>query len=527
MPKHTLMAHQVEGVKHLDRVQGVGALLWDPGCGKTGATAAWLDRLADRIGEVRVLVVAPLTAADTWVLQPRDFMDSPLKARLMEGRTADILAKLPKAKQWAGVPNAKVSSDHGGTRAKQVSGNRVTILSLSAGAVSSWCCNAAQKARMLRAVRAYAPHVIVVDESHIIKAHDSNVSKAMYLLAPLAKHRIILTGTVSSHSPLDVYGQWRFMAPWTFSSQAREPFTKNPLRMTTADWRSIQPWSWEAFQNRYSLPGGYKGAGARKYDPVMLQDLHDRVAERAHAVKKEDALDLPPVNDVEVHVKLGAVEEKTYRQMRDELAAEIASGEIVEAPNVLAKLMKLRQITGGFLRDTEAEETHVIGASKRRAVKDVVETQLANEQRIVVFAYFTSECQMLADMLRKKGVTVEVITGATPKPERRAIRERFGDVSGNPQRTILVAQARTMSISVNELVTAQHAVFASLSERATDWIQSRGRLDRIGQKGAKVTFWTCYVPGSIDEVILNNHETSGNLEQELLAHIQSTAGQAL
>ena len=78
MPKHTLMAHQVEGVKHLDRVQGVGALLWDPGCGKTGATAAWLDRLADRIGEVRVLVVAPLTAADTWVLQPRDFMDFPL-----------------------------------------------------------------------------------------------------------------------------------------------------------------------------------------------------------------------------------------------------------------------------------------------------------------------------------------------------------------------------------------------------------------------------------------------------------------
>lgn len=65
MPKHTLMAHQREGVEFLDQMEGVGALLWSPGVGKTGTTLAYLDLLASRQGDVRVLVLAPLTAVDT------------------------------------------------------------------------------------------------------------------------------------------------------------------------------------------------------------------------------------------------------------------------------------------------------------------------------------------------------------------------------------------------------------------------------------------------------------------------------
>lgn len=53
MAEHTLMAHQNEGVAFLESVDGIGALLWEPGVGKTGATLAWIDRLAARQQEVR------------------------------------------------------------------------------------------------------------------------------------------------------------------------------------------------------------------------------------------------------------------------------------------------------------------------------------------------------------------------------------------------------------------------------------------------------------------------------------------
>lgn len=521
MARHKLMQHQREGVKFLDSVDGIGALLWDPGVGKTGATLTWIDVLAHRKGEVRVLVVAPLTAVDTWVLQPPSFMRSTVKARMLNGTVVQMLAKIKASKDWTKVPKTPVMVDHAPV---PVSGNRVTILGMSAGAVSSFCDKRAKTVQMLRAVRAYKPDVIVLDESHIAKSATANISKAMYQIGQLAPHRIILTGTVNPLNPLDCYGQWRFLAPWTFSDQYNEPWTNDPLNMTRMQAASIRPWPFGRFKARYTTPGGYKGKGVKDF--INQPDLRARITERSHVVRKEDALDLPPTQDLDVHVILSPREQQAYNEMRDDLAAQMADGSLLEAPNALAKIMKLRQITAGFVRDTDADITHVIGDSKRKAQIEIATTQLAGEDRLVVGGYFKTECGLLVkgikDAEAKDGrpdTVVEVVTGQTKSADRLAIRRRFGDVSGNPQRTILVAQVRTMSLSVNELVTSANSVNGSVSERRVDWQQFRDRLDRKGQT-RPVTFWNCYVPGSIDEVMLDNHKSRGNLEKVLLDHIR-------
>lgn len=519
MPKFKLMKHQVEGVNFLHSVDGIGALLWDPGVGKTGATLAWIDSLAQDLGEVRVLVVSPLAATDTWVLQPPMFMDSAVKARMLEGSTVDILGKIRKSVDWTKVPAAKIQANHPGTTKRALSGCKVTILSMSAGAVSSFCTERPRTVQMLRAVREYKPHVIVVDESHIIKSPTANISTAMYQMGQLAPHRIILTGTVNPLSILDCFGQWRFLAPWTFSPQHGEPFTKRPLRMTRMQQQSIRPWPWGTFKTFYTTPGGHKGKGIGGFQHEA--DLYAKVAERSHVVRKEDALDLPPVSNVDVHVTLSAKEQRAYDEMRRELAMELDSGELLEAPNALAKMMKLRQIHAGFVRDTETEETHVLGDSLRRTVAEIVNVNLAAEQRVVVFGYFKTECEQLAAALKLKGRTVELINGSTKAKDRLTIRQGFLDVSGNPQQTVLVAQIRTMSLSVNELVSASHAVFASPSERRVDWVQSHDRLDRKGQT-KPVTFWHCFAPGLVADVMIQNHAQRGNLEKVMLDHIRAT-----
>lgn len=521
MPEFKLMQHQTDGVKFLDSVDGIGALLYDPGVGKTGTTLAWIDRMSVRLGEFRVLVVAPLTAADTWVLQVPGFMDSPTKARMLQGTTRDLLKDIAVSRNWTGVPDFKISVNHKGTPARQAAGNKVTILSMSAGALSSYCKDRSDVVKVLRHVKKFAPHLIVVDESHIIKADNSNVSKVMYQLGQLVPHRIILTGTVAPNGPLDVYGQWRFMAPWTFSDSYDESFVQRPLEMTVAQNKSILPWPYGRFETRYGKKAGYKGKGVAPNEDY-INELHDRVAERSHVVRKEDALDLPPTTDVNVHFELSPREMKAYREMAEDLAAELDSGELMEVPNVLAKLMKLRQIHAGFLKDTDTGEIHNVGTTLRKTVKEIVDTQLAGEQRLVVFAYFRAECELLADSFRRKGQNVELITGATKPDERLAIRKRFLDVSRNPKRTILVAQQRTMSVSVNELVSAQHAIYASISERRNDMVQSRGRLDRNGQT-KPVTFWNVYAPGLVGDIMLQSNLHKGDLEKRLLDHVRSFA----
>lgn len=552
MPQFTLMEHQTEGVEFIEDHDGIAALLYDPGVGKTGTTLSWVDAQALKYAqpkvtgkparEFRVLVVAPKTACDTWVLQAPPFMDATVKARFLTGQTKTILTKIRQAADWKKVPDSTIKVDHKGDPriAHRVSGNqaKVTILAVSSGSLSSWCRDDPKRfdvngreigtgqgkrqrvVHMLQAVRKFAPDLVVMDESHTIKSHDANLSEAMYNIGQLVDHRIILTGTVNPHSPLDCYGQWRFLAPWTFSDQADLPYVKTPLTMTKAQKMSIKPWAWGRFEKLYATYGGHGGKQITGVNELSIDDLHQRVAARAHVVRKEDALDLPPVVDVDVHVHLSAAEQRAYDQMRVELATELANGELLTAPNALAKMMKLRQITAGFIKDTDSGETHVIGTSKNKAVEEVVNVRLAGEQRIVVFAYFQSECAALAHQLKAKGRTVEVITGKTKDTERLAIRQRFQDVSGNPEQVVLVAQMRTMSISVNELVVAQHAVYASRSERREDTVQSRGRLDRNGQVGSKVTFWNCFVPESIDTIMMQNQENRKAMEGALLDHIR-------
>src|SRR5690606_10944356 len=116
-----------------------------------------------------------------------------------------------------------------------------------------------------------------------------------------------------------------------------------------------------------------------------------------------------------------------------------------------------------------------------------------------------------------KRSVVMTITGDTAPAERERLRKRFG--RGEDARMILVAQMRTLSLAVNELVTASHAVFTSLSERRDDFVQARDRLNRIGQK-RPVTFWNVSVPRSVDEVIHTAHRERKSVEDARLDHVR-------
>ena len=140
----------------------------------------------------------------------------------------------------------------------------------------------------------------------------------------------------------------------------------------------------------------------------------------------------------------------------------------------------------------------------------------------MVFCFFTHEVKAIAAAMARQDTVVETITGETDNAERIATRKRFGDLDGHPERIILVAQIRTISLAVNELVTASNAIFGSLSQQRDDWTQARDRLHRIGQLWP-VTFWYAVVRGTVDEVILNAHQNRLDLETQMLRYLKETA----
>jgi len=516
--------HQKEGLQKLIKSGGVTALLFDPGTGKTAVAVDYSCLLALKAagGEARVLVIAPLAAADTWVLQFRKFAS-------------------PQVGWWAGVPGGSVtrrvqtlawlggqpfrnarkpgkfdacdssSPARGLALPGDIEGPRVTLAVLGIEAMQS---RAEQGSRtmadvILDGIKRFGADLVIVDESHRIKGASSNASRLCARLTDSVKRRVILTGTVEPHGPMDVFAQWRFLQPYAFGPITGAGVNK---KATLA-----------GFEGRYAVKGGFMNHEIKAY--VNLDEMALIMSRNAVVAKKEDVLDLPPVTDTEVPVHLEEAEQRAYEELMDDFVTLLEGGQTATADGFLAQMMKLRQVTSGFVSDDNGV-MHRVGESKAKAIDSIVNDTLIGEKRVVVFCLFVAEIANLQTRLARKGTRIMVITGATPTEDRLIMRQQFGEVTD--ERIVMICQVRTMSIAVNELVTASHAVYASQSQLRDDFVQSRDRLNRTGQT-KPVTFW--YVSSTrsrggrsglktIDQVILQSHMDRTDLEAQMLAYVR-------
>jgi SNF2 family DNA or RNA helicase len=532
--------HQRRGLIKLIETGGVAALLFEPGTGKTATTLDYLSILALKaqpddagVREVRVLVAAPLAAVDTWVDQAERYVSDSVTL-WAEALGGSIRQRAEALAARGGHPfklESKTRKKHGpkgihfeksvmlhfrgdrpeghpadGPDALGIERPRLIIEVVNLDTFSSRHqvgTSASTLADvMYDAIKRYKPDLVVVDEAHKVKSPTSNVSRMMARIGRLAPRRVILTGTVMPAGPLDIYGQWRFLEPYAFGELTPEGEKKQA--------------NFDSFRSRYAEMGGYHGQQVTSYK--NLDEMQRIMSINAEVARKSDALSLPPTTTVISRVDLTPAETRAYNDMKKDLATKLSTGLHSSSTNRLSQMMKLRQITSGHVPD-DLGNVNVLGDSKAKVIDSIVNDTLIGESRVVVFALFLYEIEMLRARLARPGTMLMVITGATPPAERKRLRDIFG--SDNPGRIVMVAQIRTMSLAVNELVTARHAVFGSLPQTRDDFIQAQDRLDRIGQT-RPVTFWFALAPNSIDEIIYNAHQTRTNLEAAVLRHILSS-----
>lgn len=536
-------AHQRRILRRIIETKGVCALLCEPGTGKTAPTLDYLSILTlksptvvngDR--EIRALVISPKAAVDNWVIQAEKYVHDDVnvwaealggliteKAETMRSRGPEPYRprQLARKKDKAQLPHRGLNADKAeliyarGARGPvrgpaDLKGKpRLVLLSLNYDTFASRASRGSSTMAdvLMEAVKRFKPDVIVCDEMHKLKGPGSNTSRLVARVGSLSRRRIGLTGTVMPHSPMDVFAQWRFLQPTAFG--AYDPVAKQRKRATFVE-----------FQRRFGVMGGFMGREVIRY--VNLDEMQAIMAENSIVVKKEDALDLPKAVDVVLPVVLSTKEQRIYEEMKSDLAATLGGQQGQSSvPNRLTQMLRLRQITAGHLPNDDGE-VQTIGDSKVSTIASIAHDTLEGENRIVVFGVFRHEIEALKKALDKPGTEVLVIDGSTPHDERLRIRKKFGDTVNHPKRIILLAQIKTISLAVNELVTANNAIFASLSPQRDDLIQARDRLNRIGQK-RKMTFWFPLARGTVDEVIYKSHQGRTDLEAAVLRHIQGIA----
>ena len=542
-------AHQKRGLAKLIACNGVGALLMEPGTGKTAVTLDYCSLLAlsSPRREARVLVIGPLAAVDQWALQAPKWV-SPQVNVWAEALGGSVMQRVEALRSRGGKPVDKPTGGRGrgaGDSVRAVHATRSWALAARRDGVVLDRKVAAKagpevlgdsKPRLvieainldtlsqrrqvgsrtmadvvLRAVSDFDPDLVVIDEMHKIKSVSSNASRLAGRIGSRVERRIGLTGTVIPHSPLDVYGQWRFLDPRAFGR-----VQPNGERRAA---------TFKHFREDYAEMGGYMGHEVVGFK--NLDRLEEIMGERSSVAIKEECLDLPDAVDTVLPVALSPKELKAYEDMRTKLQVEFreeddsreaggaGSGDAATAASRLVRMTRLRQITAGHLPDDEGR-VREIGRSKAKTIASLIHDTLEDEQRIVVFGSFTHELKALEEEIADKRTTVLRIDGSTRPEDRLAMRQRFG--SDDPARLVIVAQIKTLSVAVNELVTARNAVFASLPWQRDDIVQARDRLNRLGQKSA-TTFWYALAPNTVDDLVFQAYQDRTDLEKTLMDHI--------
>ena len=339
------------GLTSFEEISSGAALLMEMGTGKSLVGVAVAGILSRFSMIDRVLVVCPLSIMGVWEEELAKFADFPYSVTLLKGTMAkkkDQLTNLPRAELQIVVTNYE----------------------------TMW--------RMEPELLRFRAGLIIADEGHRLKDGTSRQSKAMHRLGDQAEYRLLLTGTAISNKELDIYSEYRFAAPQIFGK------------------------SFYAFRGHYFNMGGYGG-----YVPIFKKEMLDDFLKKLHSVafrvRKDECLDLPAITEEVRTIDLEPNAAKLYAQIEEESYAELRNSEVTVF-NVLTRILRLSQITGGHLTDDD-KAGHSVSTAKLDALSDIIDSMQAEGRKLVVMARFVPELDDIETLLQKKKIGYACVRG--------------------------------------------------------------------------------------------------------------------
>lgn len=455
------MPIKVKPFEHQKKAFAIGitlphfAALMEMGTGKTLTAIAIAGHRLKYDGLRRVLVVAPLSVVPVWPREFAEYAAFPVDCRALKGTSTE------KAATLAAFPPPGDAL-------------QVAVINYE----STWRIEAALKRWLQEAGRGGA--MIIADESQRIKTPGAAQSKAMHRLGQIAAYRLILTGTPVTQAPTDFFSQYKFLDPAIFGT------------------------SFTAFRARYCVMGGFENRQI-----VSYKNMHELV-QKAHSiafrVTKAEALDLPEETIQPRFVELDPRTMRLYNELKREAIAELEKG-VVTAQNVLTKLLRLSQVTGGFVTDVDGQVQQV-GGEKMRAFEETLDDLLDAGKKVVVFARFIPEIRAICKALEKRGLQYRYITGEVSQTERGEAVQAFQTM---PEVRVIVCQIQTAGLGIT-LTAADTAIFYSMDFSLANYEQAKARIHRVGQRNT-VTHIHLIAAGTVDEKIFEALREKKNIAE--------------
>jgi SNF2 family DNA or RNA helicase len=476
-----LFPHQRAGVKFLSTAKR--ALLADePGLGKTAQAIRALKKIQDDGGEpFPALIICPNTLKKNWKREFGKWWPG-VKVQVITGTATQRRKQFDEEADvyvinWESLRSHSRLAPYGSValaRCPQCKGmdDRVTENR----------CEVHE--RELNRIDFKA---VIADEIHRSKDPKSKQTRAMWAATGDADYRFALTGTPIARDVLDMWPILHWLSP--------------------EEWPSKTRWIDRMVDTMLNAFGGMMVLGVK---PHMEAEFHASINPRMRRMLKARVLPwLPDMVFERRDIEMSTKQAKAYKDMRDNMIAELESGEAVIASSVLTQTTRLTQFASAFAEMVTDEVTGEIRpilsepSCKVDAVMDDIKSGDFGDDSVAVCAVSRQLINLLSASLTKEGIEHGLITGAQSEEERQKAVDDFQ--AGKIKWILFTAQAGGVGIT---LTAARRLI---MLQRPWSLVDHKQALDRIHRIGSEIH----------DSVIVMDYVTEGTIEERVIQVLES------
>jgi SNF2 family DNA or RNA helicase len=246
--------------------------------------------------------------------------------------------------------------------------------------------------------------------------------------------------------------------------------------------------------------------------PHMEQEFYATINPRMRRMLKAKVLPwLPEIMTERRDVEMSTKQAKAYKQMRDNMIADLEGSGALVAPSVLTQTTRLLQFASSYadiVVDEKTGEPKAILAEpscKVDALMDDIKNKDFGDDSVAVCAVSRQLLELLSANLNKEGIAHGMITGAQNEEERQKSIDDFQ--SGKTKWILFTDKAGGVGVT---LTTARRLV---MLQRPWSLVDHKQALDRVHRIGSEIH----------DSVIITDYVTEDTVEERVIQVLETKA----
>jgi len=311
--------------------------------------------------------------------------------------------------------------------------------------------------------------MIVFDEVHRVKGIGGRRAIAALNLGSKAQYHYVLTGTPIPNSYKDIYNFLHLLYDKEYDSFFGWEIgdLENP-NIEEINNR-VQPFFWRTNKVDLKVP-------AAEPDKLMLIKPSERQQQLVQTIYENEG------NILSLYLRL--LQASTNPALLLE-KIEYRDLGLVDDEFDLSQLNALNNEEKELARKKAYQQLQVDTIPSPKFEKGIkLITELVREgKKVIVWGMFVKTMQKIQHELKRKGISVNLVYGGTPKDQRVDLINDFrdGDVS------VMISNPNTLGESISLHQTVHDAIYFEFSFNLTFMLQSRDRIHRLGLKDGQYT----------------------------------------